>query len=131
MNLQNWLEKSLENLATAQWCLAQGHFNACANRLYYAMFHAGAAALLRHGVMPPKEKVEHDWLQANFSSFFIHRRKILPAKFQPYLWDAQAVRIIADYRFYSVSKSVASRELKKAVEFVNTIHQELFHDAQS
>jgi uncharacterized protein (UPF0332 family) len=36
----DWVEKSAENLAVAEWCHKQGHFNACANRLYYAMFHA-------------------------------------------------------------------------------------------
>jgi len=60
----------------------------------------------------------------------IHRRKIFPAMFRPYLSDAQAVRDIADYGLNFVSKNVAFRELKKAKDFVNKITSELSHETQ-
>lgn len=51
MSYQNWLDKTNENLAAAQSCFDNGHFNACANRLYYAMFQASIAALVKHGLL--------------------------------------------------------------------------------
>ncbi len=50
MNDLSWMEKAAENLAVAEWCQTQGHFNACANRLYYAMFQAALAALIKYGI---------------------------------------------------------------------------------
>jgi len=131
MDYQNWLSKAIENLAAAQLCFDHGHFNACANRLYYAMFQAGAAALFKHGILPSGDKIGHAWLQSNFSGMLIHRRKIFSAAFRPYLSDAQTVRDIADYGLNFVSQNVASRELKKARDFVNKIISELSHATQS
>jgi uncharacterized protein (UPF0332 family) len=37
MDHQIWIEKANENLASAELCFEQGYFNACANRLYYAI----------------------------------------------------------------------------------------------
>lgn len=122
---KSWLSKSIENLAAAQLCFDNDHFNACVNRLYYAMFHAGAAALMKNGIAPSKKKIGHDWLQANFSGQLIQGRKIFPARFRPYLSDAQALRDIADYKSYSVSKNVAARELNKAKDFVNGVSVEV------
>jgi uncharacterized protein (UPF0332 family) len=125
MNDQRWMDKASENLAAAQLCFDHGYFNACANRLYYAMFQAGAAALLKHGLLPPKEQIGHDWLQSNFAGQLIHRRKIFSAKFRAYLSDAYRVRTLADYKSFSVSKKVALNELKKAKKFINAINSEV------
>ena len=131
MEHEVWLNKAAENLAAAQLCFEHGQYNACANRLYYARFHAALAALAQGNFDPARGKVSHEWLQANFTSRFIHRRKIFHAKFRSYLSDAQALRDIADYKLFAVSKDAVSRELKKAVEFVNMIKQEVAHEAQS
>jgi uncharacterized protein (UPF0332 family) len=131
MSYQNWLNKANENLAAAQLCFDHNHFNACANRLYHAMFQAGAAVLIKNGVFPPKEQIGHDWPQANFSGQLIHRRKLFPANFRSYLSDAYWVRIRADYRLLSVSKKVAASELKKAKEFINAINLEVSNATQS
>jgi len=125
MDYKNWLDKANENLAAAQLCFDNGHINACANRLYYAMFHAGIAALVKHGLLRPDARVGHDWLQTNFSGQLIKHRKVFPAKFKSYLSVAHLVRSTADYRMASVSKDTASRELKKAKEFVNAINLNL------
>lgn len=130
MSYQNWLDKTNENLAAAQLCFDNGHFNACANRLYYAMFQAGIAAMVKHGLLKPDARVAHDWLQANFSGQLIRHRKVFPAKFRSYLYEAYLVRSTADYRMASVSKDTASRELKKAKEFVNAINSEVSHATQ-
>ncbi|MFQ5632767.1 MAG: HEPN domain-containing protein [bacterium] len=128
MKIQAWIEKSQENLTVAEWCFENGHFNACANRMYYAMFQAGFAALLKFGISPPKGKIGHDWLQANFSQHLIRQRKVFPAKFRSYLNDVQRIRDTADYRDICVSKKHASKELRTAQTFVKTIHSELLNE---
>jgi uncharacterized protein (UPF0332 family) len=130
MSHQSWLDKANENLAAAQLCFDTGHTNACANRLYYAMFHAGIAASVKHGLLKSDARVGHDWLQSNFSGQLIKHRKIFPAKFKSYLFEALSVRSTADYRMASVSKDTASRELKKAKEFVSAINLEASHATQ-
>lgn len=54
MGYQSWIDKANENLIVAEWSHAQGHVNACANRVYYAMFHAAIAALIKNQILPPK-----------------------------------------------------------------------------
>ena len=95
------------------------------------MFQAGAAALNKHGLLQPGSEIGHAWLQSTFSGMLIHRRKIFSGKFKSYLPDAYWVRIAADYKTELVSKKVASRELKKADEFINTIKADLSYEAQS
>lgn len=127
----HWLGKAHENLAAAQLCFDHGHFNACANRLYYAMFHAGAAALAKMGSLTSTAKIGHGWLQANFARQFIHQRKVYPAKFRSYLSEAYSLRQIADYEKRIISKGNALRELKKSKEFVAAIKQEASDATQS
>ncbi len=124
MSYQSWLDKAAENLAAAQLCFDNGYFNACANRLYYAMFHAGIAALMKHGLLQETRNIGHDWLQSNFSNHLIHRRKVFAARFRSYLPDAILIRIAADYESFSVSKAIAASALKKAKEFLDVIKQE-------
>jgi len=127
MDHQAWISKAIENLAAAQLCFDHGYFNACANRLYYAMFHAAVATLVKNGILPPSDEVGHYWVQNNFSGQLIHRRKIFSGKFKSYLSDIYWVRVRADYKTGFVSKKVASQELKKANEFINLINSELSH----
>ncbi len=131
MNYQIWIDKANENLTAAQLCCDHGLFNACANRLYYAMFHAAIAALLKNGVKLPSKNIGHDWVQSNFSGLLIHRRKVFPGKFRPYLSDAYWIRTTADYKASCVSKDAAASELKKAKEFVDKIQMEISDEAQS
>ena len=131
MNESDWLEKATENLAVAEWCQEQGHFNACANRLYYAMFHAALAALIKNGIFPANDNIGHDWLQGTFSGQLIHRRKLFPRKFRWYLIEAFHVRVAADYQPLSVSNKNIANELKKAKEFFNTIIKEVTYAAKS
>lgn len=130
MSYQNWLDKANENLAAAQLCFDHGHFNACANRLYYAMFQASIAALVKHGLLPPHAQVGHDWLQSNFSGQLIKHRKVFPAHFRFYLYEAYKIRVEADYKLSSVSKKVVAAELKKTSEFINAIKLEVSHATQ-
>lgn len=130
MDHLDWMNKALENFKAAQLCFERDCFNACANRLYYAMFQAGAAALLKNGVKPAGEKIGHDWLQAAFAEQLIHRRKIFARKFRPYLSDAYRVRELADYRPSPVGKKVVAGELKKAKELIDVISKEVSYETQ-
>lgn len=131
MEHQIWLDKADENLAAAQSCFDHSQYNAGANRLYYAMFHAALAALAQNDFVPASGKVSHEWVQANFSSRLIHRRKTYPARLQSYLPEAFRIRVVADYETITVSKSIAANQLKKAKEFVETIKLEMSHATQS
>lgn len=131
MEHQIWMEKAAENLAAAQSGFDHGRFNACANRLYYAMFQAGIAAFAKAGSLPAGGRVGHDWLQANFSGQFIHRRKLFPARFKSYLPAAYRIRALADYEAISVSKNIAANELKKAKECVDAVKLEVCDATQS
>jgi len=131
MSHQSWLNKANENLAAAQLCFDNGRFNACANRLYYAMFQAGIAAMVKHGLLKPDAQVGHDWLQSNFSGQLIKQRKVFPAKFRSYLSEAYLLRVVADYETRFAGKDNVSRTLKKAKEFVNAINTEASHATQS
>lgn len=131
MSYQSWLDKANENLAAAQLCFDHGHFNACANRLYYAMFQTGIAAMVKHGLLKPDAKVGHDWLQSNFSGQLIKHRKVFPAKFRSYLSEAYWLRVIADYEMRQAGKDDVTRQLKRTKEFIAAINAEVSHDSQS
>ena len=47
-----YLAKATESLQTAESEFANGRYNSCANRCYYACFQAAIAALLREGIRP-------------------------------------------------------------------------------
>ncbi len=38
MNFTDFKDKALQNLAVAEWCQENGHYDACCNRAYYAMY---------------------------------------------------------------------------------------------
>ncbi|MGH7493726.1 MAG: HEPN domain-containing protein [bacterium] len=130
MDNVSWMGKAAENLAVAEWCYQHDHLNACANRLYYAMFHAALAALIKNGIFPAKDNIGHDWLQGTFSGQLIHRRKLFPRKFRWYLVEAFHIRVAADYQLITASHKNIANELKKAKEFVRFI-QEATHETKS
>ncbi len=117
--------KARENLAAAECEFGQGRHNACANRAYYAMFHAAVAALLAFGVQPPGARLDHGWVQAAFNERLIKRRKVYPASLAPELLKVMAVRDTADYRDEMISRKVANRVLRRARNFVETISEKL------
>ena len=51
-DIEAFLVKSAESLAGAESEYANGRFNNCANRAYYACFLAAVAALMREGISP-------------------------------------------------------------------------------
>ena len=67
----------------------------------------------------------HSMIQAHFAAELIKKRKIYPSHLKSYLMDLLATREDADYELTFVSKKVASRQLKKAQEFVHAIVLEI------
>jgi uncharacterized protein (UPF0332 family) len=47
-----FLAKAAESLLTAESEFANGRYNSCANRCYYACFQAAIAALIQKGIRP-------------------------------------------------------------------------------
>ena len=117
------MEKARDNLNAAQLCLENGFLNASANRAYYAAFHAAVAILAHKGFR--KDRIDHEWAQAQFNAKLIRGRKVFPAKIKSYLSDMLSVRNIADYGEVDVGKKVAAKQMAKAAEMVELIGKEL------
>jgi uncharacterized protein (UPF0332 family) len=60
-----YLAKASESLLTAESEYANGRYNSCANRCYYACFQAAIAALLGEGIRPAGQW-SHEFVQAQF-----------------------------------------------------------------
>jgi len=114
---ESFINRAKENLADAEAALEAGRYNASANRAYYAAFHAAIEALRFFGY---DVTIDHRRVQADFSQYLVHRRKIFATAFKSYLTDLMLVRFDADYK-REVSRKEASAQLKKAHEFVTTI----------
>ena len=118
-----FFHKAEDNLNVARLCFDNGYYDACANRAYYAALQAAVAALEDKGIK--RERIDHKWVQAEFSGKLIHSRKIYPIKLKAYLPDMQSVRNDADYSDEGVSKKDADRQLRKSEEFLKLIGKEL------
>jgi len=121
--VNDFLQKAKENLKAAQSLFEQKLYNASANRSYYAAFQIALAKLASQGIK--SEKNSHSWVQANFSGEFIRKRKLYPGRLKSSLPDLQTVRNRADYKAESLSRKAASRQLKKAEEFVKAVERSM------
>ena len=124
MDYTDFKEKARQNLTVAKWCFQQGHYDACCNRAYYAMYQAAIAALAKEGIVPTQDRIDHDWVQSQFVSYFCNRHKIFP-KFRSYLVDAQRRRDIADYTPEPLQQKKAKQQLEWAKEFVSSVLRRL------
>lgn len=81
MTTEEFLAKGEESLAGAESEFANGRYNDCASRCYYACFEGAIRVLLRAGIQPsgPGAERGHAFVQAQFVGHFIHRRKQYPA----------------------------------------------------
>jgi len=118
------LAKAKENITVAEWSYESGHYNASANRAYYAAFQAAVAALVNADIIK-NHRISHSAVQSLFVTELTRRRKIYPSHLKSYLPDLQDIRDDADYKLQSVSKKKALLQLKKAREFVELITQEV------
>lgn len=82
IEIQAFLTKAEENLASATSEFVNGRYNACANRCYYACFQAAIAALMQAGIRPPRGAQGawgHAFVQAQFAGELVNRRKLYAA----------------------------------------------------
>src|SRR5438093_13742591 len=117
-----YLAKADENLRTAESEFANGRYNSCANRCYYACFQAAIAALLAEGIRP-RGQWSHAFVQGQFVGVFINQRHLYDSELRRVLSDNQNLRDKADYRPELVNATQASRALRRTRTFVAAVRQ--------
>jgi uncharacterized protein (UPF0332 family) len=117
-----YLTKAIESLLTAESEFANGRYNSCANRSYYACFQAAIAAILNEGIRPVGQW-NHQYVQAQFVGILINKRKRYESELRRVLADNQSLRDKADYRPELVTATQASRALRRTRLFVTAIRQ--------
>ena len=116
--------KAQENIKAAELLFENGLYNASANRAYYAVFHAAIAALAAVGInVDVGDRSSHQTTHSNFATELIQRRKMYSNHLKSYLIELQTIRNRADYRSESISKAVASKQVKRAQEFVESVRR--------
>lgn len=96
MEWQVYLAKAKNSLRTAQSTYAQGDFDSCASRAYFAVLQAEIAALLKLTEFRP-EQWRHDRVQEEFNRRLIQARKVFPASLRSIHNDLIGRRRLADY----------------------------------
>ena len=117
-----YLAKAAESLQTAESEFANGRYNSCANRCYYACFQAAIAALLAEGIRA-RGQWGHEFVQGQFVGVFINQRHLYDRELRRVLADNQILRDKADYRPELVNATQASRALRRTRTFVAAIRQ--------
>jgi uncharacterized protein (UPF0332 family) len=118
-----FLAKAEQSLAGAESELANGRYDNCANRCYYACFQAAIHALIQAGIRPPGGRSEwsHAFVPAQFDGQLVNRRKLYPADLRNVLARTYLLREAADYKSTLVSQPEASRAMRRARQFVAAI----------
>ena len=117
-----YLAKAAESLQTAESEFANGRYNSCANRCYYACFQAAIAALLAEGIRS-RGQWSHEFVQGQFVGVFIKQRHLYDRELRRVLADNQILRDKADYRPELVNATQASRALRRTRTFVAAVRQ--------
>ena len=117
-----YLTKAEESLRTAESEFANGRYNSCANRCYYACLQAAIAALLSEGIRA-RGQWNHEFVQGQFVGVLINQRHLYDSELRRVLADNQNVRDKADYRPELVSATQASRALRRTRTFVAAVRQ--------
>ncbi len=116
--------KAQESLAGAESEFANGRYNNCANRSYYACFQAAIVALIRAGIVSENNSWGHGFVQAQFVGHLINRRHLYPTELRQTLAQTLTVREQADYKLAPVSQNQAARTVARARAFVAAIAQQ-------
>jgi uncharacterized protein (UPF0332 family) len=86
-----YLTKAAESLQTAESEFANGRYNSCANRCYYACFQAAIAALLAEGIRA-RGQWSHEFVQGQFVGVLMNQRHLYETQLRRVLADNQHVR---------------------------------------
>jgi uncharacterized protein (UPF0332 family) len=117
-----YLIKATESIQTAESEFANGRYNSCANRCYYACFQAAIAALLSEGIRP-RGQWNHAFVHGQFVGGLINQRHLYNTELRRVLSDNQSLRDKADYRAELVTATQAGRALRRTRTFVAAIRQ--------
>jgi uncharacterized protein (UPF0332 family) len=117
-----YLAKAAESLQTAESEFANGRYNSCANRCYYACFQAAIAALLAESICA-RGQWSHEFVQGQFVGVLINQRHLYETQLRRVLADNQNVREKADYRPELVNATQANRALRRTRTFVAAVRQ--------
>jgi uncharacterized protein (UPF0332 family) len=123
---QDYLSKSAVSLQAAERDFANGAFDPCAGRAYFAVFQAALAALLAFTEFKKQDKSwNHYSVASEFAGRLIHRHKVFPRALAGELEDLRAYRHRADYESRSVTQRQAGQSLRRARRFVRQIQAAL------
>lgn len=100
--------------------LAAGRLNSTANRAYYAAFQAAIAALMARGGKPRGRIWEHRFVLSEFSGRLVRRSKVFPGSFSGLLDRLFELRVVGDYRPWSVRRSDATKAVRGAAALVRS-----------
>ena len=104
------LERSLEDLQSAQELFIDGHFRAANNRAYYAIFHAIRAAL----ALESADSSKHSGIISEFRRLFI-KEGLLPVELSQMIGAAFTIRNASDYDdMFIASKSETKEQIENA-----------------
>lgn len=120
MDWRVYLDKARANVRTAEGAYAQGDFDSCASRAYFAVFQVEVAALIKLTDFR-QDRWGHDRVQEEFNRRLIRSRKLFPSALRFVHNDLIGRRHLADYTDQYLSARVAERCLKHATEMVATI----------
>jgi len=109
-----FLAKAEESLAGAESEFANGRYNTCASRCYYACFQAAVAALLKAALQPSSDQWSHTFVQGQCVGQLIKRRTVYPGAVRDVLARTQLLRHTADYEYEPVTEVQAYRALRRA-----------------
>ena len=116
------VEKSQEDLQSAQVLLEHGLFRAAVNRAYYAVFHLASAALLTVG----EERSKHSGVQSAFGQFMVKPGHIEVEHYDT-LKFARKLREESDYRddLVTLTAEETAALLENARQFVSRVKRYL------
>ena len=115
------LERAREDLLAGANALNSGDFRVCANRAYYAIFHASRAVLILDGL----DFKKHSAVIAHFRLEYV-KTGVFSAEMSKILGKAFEIRTEADYEdFFIISKEEVEKQLEDAKHFVNQMEQYL------
>jgi len=120
-----YLAKAEESLQTAESEFANGRYNSCANRCYYACFQAAIAAMIREGMRSSTGRWPHTFVQSSFVGQLINRRHRYPTTLRDTLGELQVLRHRAVYETEMIAQTEAYRSLRRYREFVTTVRQKV------
>src|SRR5712691_11199776 len=117
-----YLIKATESMHTAESEFANGRYNSCANRCYYACFQAAIAGLLSEGIRP-RGQWNHEFVHGQFVGVLINQRHLYDTQLRRVLSDNQSLRDKSDYRAELVTATQAGRALRRSRTFVTAVRQ--------